>query len=81
MFAKRLTLFSGLTLTVLSALLLIAARPAQAETETVLYNFAGSPDGAVPDSRLTPDGAGNLYGTTQAGGLGYGNGNPGYGTV
>jgi len=47
----------------------------------VLYNFAGSPDGAVPDSRLTPDGAGNLYGTTQAGGLGYGNGNPGYGTV
>ena len=81
MFARQLTLFSGLTLTVLSALLLIPASPAQAQTETVLYNFAGSPDGAAPNCRLTPDGAGNLYGTTQDGGLGYGDGNPGYGTV
>ena len=81
MFARQLTLFSGLTLIVLSALLLIPASPAQAQTETVLYNFAGSPDGAAPNCRLTPDGAGNLYGTTQDGGLGYGDGNPGYGTV
>jgi uncharacterized repeat protein (TIGR03803 family) len=57
---------------VLSALLLIAARPAQAQTETVLYNFAGGSDGANPLSRLTSDGAGNFYGTTQFGGLGYG---------
>jgi hypothetical protein len=54
------------------ALLLIAAHRAQAQTETVLYNFAGSPDGANPGSALTPDGAGNFYGTTSFGGLGYG---------
>jgi uncharacterized repeat protein (TIGR03803 family) len=40
-------------------------------TETVLYNFTGSPDGANPTS-LTADGKGNFYGTTNSGGLGYG---------
>src|SRR5208282_2359772 len=59
----------ALTLAVLSALLLIAARPAQAQTETVLYSFNYS-DGAYPQSNLTFDGAGNLYGTTSAGGYG-----------
>ena len=64
---------SALTLAVLSALLLIAARPAHAQTETVLYNFTGGSDGGGPQSRLTFDRAGNLYGTTYAGGrLGYG---------
>jgi uncharacterized repeat protein (TIGR03803 family) len=62
----------ALTLAVLSALLLIVARPAQAQTETVLYNFTGGSDGSTPQSRLTFDGAGNLYGTTNSGGLGYG---------
>lgn len=51
----------ALTLAVLSALLLIAARPAQAQTETVLYNFTGNPDGTNPNSNLTPDGNGNFY--------------------
>jgi uncharacterized repeat protein (TIGR03803 family) len=38
-------------------------------TETVLYNFRGSPeDGALPDGGLIFDKAGNLYGTTEAGG-------------
>ena len=50
-------------LTVLSA-----ARPAQAQTETVLYNFTGGSDGAHPQSRLTADGKGNFYGTTYQGG-------------
>jgi uncharacterized repeat protein (TIGR03803 family) len=59
----------ALILAVLCALVLIAARPAQAQTETVLYNFTGSPDGAWPESRLTSDGADNLYGTTVVGGL------------
>jgi uncharacterized repeat protein (TIGR03803 family) len=62
----------ALTLAVLFALLLIAARPAHAQTETVLYNFTGGSDGGTPQSRLTFDAAGNLYGTTYGGGLGYG---------
>lgn len=33
-------------------------------TETVLYRFTGSADGQAPDSGLTLDGNGNLYGTT-----------------
>jgi uncharacterized repeat protein (TIGR03803 family) len=38
-------------------------------TETVLYSFAGGPeDGADPQAGLIMDSAGNLYGTTSAGG-------------
>jgi uncharacterized repeat protein (TIGR03803 family) len=36
--------------------------------ETVLHSFTGGADGALPYAGLTIDGAGNLYGTTQAGG-------------
>ncbi len=67
------TLRRALTLAVLSALLLIAAYPAQAQ-ETVLYNFTGGlggappGDGAYPQSSLTSDGADNFYGTTGGGG-------------
>ena len=39
-------------------------------TETVLYNFSGGPDGANPLGGLIRDAAGNLYGTTVAGGVG-----------
>jgi uncharacterized repeat protein (TIGR03803 family) len=39
-------------------------------TETVLYNFTGGPDGANPLGCLIRDAAGNLYGTTVAGGVG-----------
>ena len=65
----------ALTLAVLCALLLIAAPPAQAQTETVLYNFTGGNDGGNPEPNLTADGKGNLYGATDFGGL------YGYGTV
>jgi uncharacterized repeat protein (TIGR03803 family) len=55
---------------------IFAARPAQAQTETVLYNFCSQPsctDGATPQSSLTFDAGGNLYGTTNGGGtFGYG---------
>jgi uncharacterized repeat protein (TIGR03803 family) len=61
----------ALTLAVLSALLPIASRPAQAQTETVLHNFTGGSDGAYPNANLTSDGKGNYYGTTPSGG-GYG---------
>jgi uncharacterized repeat protein (TIGR03803 family) len=37
-------------------------------TETVLYDFAGSPDGASPYSGLVMDPAGDLYGVTHLGG-------------
>ncbi len=37
-------------------------------TESVLWNFTGGADGALPYSTLTIDGAGNLYGATFAGG-------------
>jgi uncharacterized repeat protein (TIGR03803 family) len=37
-------------------------------TETVLYSFQGGTDGSLPFSGLIADPAGNLYGTTLAGG-------------
>ena len=40
--------------------------------QTSLYNFSGGSDGGHPTSSLTFDSAGNLYGTTETGGLGYG---------
>lgn len=45
-----------------------AAAQATAPTYTVLYNFTGGTDGAIPDTDLTSDAAGNLYGTTYTGG-------------
>jgi uncharacterized repeat protein (TIGR03803 family) len=42
-------------------------------TETVLYSFGASPDGATPVAGVTFDKVGNLYGTASAGGAyGYG---------
>jgi len=60
---------STLTLAVLCALLLVASRPAQAQTETVLYSFTDtSGDAAYPQAGLVMDTNGNLYGTTSVGG-------------
>lgn len=38
-------------------------------TETLLYEFGNAPDGNYPNGPLILDKAGNLYGTTQQGGL------------
>ncbi|HTA24128.1 MAG TPA: choice-of-anchor tandem repeat GloVer-containing protein [Terriglobales bacterium] len=40
----------------------------QGGQETVLYNFLGGTDGSTPEASLQMDSAGNLYGTTNAGG-------------
>jgi uncharacterized repeat protein (TIGR03803 family) len=37
--------------------------------QTVLYSFKGAADGALPESGLIRDPAGNLYGTAQLGGV------------
>lgn len=66
--------FAGSWFTVFAlsvATLFVATRPAQAQTETVLYDFCSDPgctDGASPTSGLTADGVGNFYGTTSSGG-------------
>jgi uncharacterized repeat protein (TIGR03803 family) len=38
-------------------------------TYTVLYSFTGAPDGAIPVAGVVLDAAGNLYGTTESGGV------------
>ncbi|MBZ5597924.1 MAG: hypothetical protein LAN83_06345 [Acidobacteriia bacterium] len=43
-------------------------------THVLLYEFTDGVDGSAPESRLTFDSEGNLYGTASRGGLGYGNG-------
>ena len=44
------------------------ASPGGSWTEKVIYSFQGGSDGALPSGQLLRDGAGNLYGTTMAGG-------------
>jgi uncharacterized repeat protein (TIGR03803 family) len=51
-----------------SAQLGVVFKMTQSGQETVLYNFAGGEDGANPEASLLMDSAGNLYGTTYAGG-------------
>jgi uncharacterized repeat protein (TIGR03803 family) len=53
-------------------LTLVATQMAQAATFNVIYTFTGQSDGASPYAGLTMDRLGNLYGTTSAGGVGYG---------
>lgn len=60
-------------LSVLAAsFLLLLSVTAQAQTYSVLHVFSGHGDGADPETALTLDRAGNLYGTTHFGGAGYG---------
>lgn len=47
------------------------SQPGGAWTETILYRFTAYTDGALPEGRLIFDRAGNLYGTAEAGGIGF----------
>jgi uncharacterized repeat protein (TIGR03803 family) len=79
MFGKRrLLTVNALILAVLSTQPLIVTSRAQAQAETVLYNFCSElncSDGENSSATLVSDSSGNLYGTTVGGG------SPGGGTV
>jgi len=56
----------------LAACLPLLAPGAYAQTYNVLHSFEGPPDGKYPESVLTKDAKGYLYGTTMRGGVSYG---------
>ncbi len=56
-----------LSLAIMAAMLTIASS-ARAQTLTVLHNFSGGQDGALPYAGMVMDRAGNLYGSASAGG-------------
>jgi len=61
----------AITLTLIGVCLTFAPlNSAMAQTYQAIHNFAGGSDGAYPWAGLTADQAGNLYGTTFAGGGG-----------
>jgi uncharacterized repeat protein (TIGR03803 family) len=69
--AQAVMIRGALMVAAISVLVLMAARPVWAQTQTVLWNFCdaiGCPDGENPGAGLTSDGAGNFYGTTIYGG-------------
>jgi len=74
MMARHFTLNSGYRLlsgvsvpAIVLAMTLAAATSARAQTFTVLHEFTGHQDGNMPNSGLTLDRGGNLYGTTSFG--------------
>ena len=58
-----------LRLAIFCVLPVLAVRPAQTQTFTVIHTFTGGRDGAQPYASVTIGGPGTLYGTTYAGGL------------
>ena len=55
----------------LCALTMITVQSTQAQTYQVIYDFTGGAGGSGPVAGLTMDQAGNIYGTTSAGGPGF----------
>ncbi|MGC1434934.1 MAG: choice-of-anchor tandem repeat GloVer-containing protein, partial [Terriglobales bacterium] len=55
--------------TLVLAILILVSSASAATGGKVLYSFAGGRDGSNPAAGLIFDGAGNLYGTTQNGGV------------
>jgi uncharacterized repeat protein (TIGR03803 family) len=58
--------------TLLCALTVTLAQPAEAQTFAVAHTFTGGGDGFQPEAGLAMDAGGNLYGTTKYGAAGYG---------
>src|SRR5689334_4259456 len=56
-------------LAIFFSLSLLTAQPARLQTFIALHEFTGGLDGGTPAAGLTPDGAGNFYGTTALGGV------------
>jgi uncharacterized repeat protein (TIGR03803 family) len=63
------------------ALVLISSTSVPAQQEKILHTFIVSPRGTNPQGNLIADAAGNLYGTTQNGGVGNGCATDGCGIV
>lgn len=51
------------------ALAAVMTQSAQAQTYSVIYNFTGGVDGAMPMAGLTPEGIASFYGTANFGGI------------
>ncbi len=66
--AGKSNLIVGLALAALLAVGADLAKPAYAQTFSVIHNFSGGQDGAAPMAGLTADGAGNFYGSAARGG-------------
>jgi uncharacterized repeat protein (TIGR03803 family) len=60
------------TLLIRLMLLVLMVPAAHAQTFTLIHSFSGGGDGATPESGLTIDAGGNLYGNTWSGGRGFG---------
>lgn len=61
----------ALTLAIVFVLAVVASQTAQAQTFNVIHNFSGGNDGGNPSAGVTRQGS-LLYGTTYAGGAGFG---------
>ena len=59
---------SAATIVLLMVFLCTVGLPAHAQTFSVLHSFMDENDGAIPESGVTIDQFGNLYGTTGSGG-------------
>jgi len=66
--SKLQALFARSSLLVF-ALATLMSLPAQAQTYTVVHNFVSGKDGWDPNGDMIHDSAGNLYGTTNNGGV------------
>jgi uncharacterized repeat protein (TIGR03803 family) len=65
----RVTLkLSSLLVVAMVLCLAILVTPARAQTETIIYSFAGGTDGGSPQGGVIADTVGNLYGVTEYGG-------------